>query len=564
MKSYSHKKWILIILPLIYLVLSAIFIKGLKQFYISNLDPTYEYLMNAVSIASGHFRIGIDEHPGIPTKIFASIIIWIQHFFTGKDLLYKDVLTHPEQYLFTCSITLSILLSLVVYYSGVYVYNSSKDLFTAILFQSSFLIYEDTLKHTILLSAESFITIISIFFMAYLYVNTIESKKGDKHTSTKNILFLGLLTAVLITTKIYCFPIALMVVCFLKGLKNMLLYLVSTFICSSLLLFPLYSQLRYWLGSIKNIILHSGPYGQGEGRFLDASQYVNNIVDIFCANYIFTAVFIIVLFVIIILLYRYKEDKHMDRDFFPIAGILVFMTVFVLLIAKQYKVNCLNPLTNRVYVITKHYYFIILFSSFPVAMTLAGRVILDIVYVRPLNTYIKAFMYSGLSVLILLGIKRTYNSCSQSESVTLAKTTAFINQWQATPLVIVSDGGEHVRNEPALFFGSYFSDKQDMYIYLEYLKKLYPDTYIYSIGWEDTLTFWNQEVTISDILNKYGKAIVYVSGADSLEEQATLKRICDASKENNSVTYKKIYTSDNKYEDIYLIQYDKTCHYIRP
>lgn len=557
MKFISQSRQVLLVLPFFYLICCCLFLSRVGHFYESNFDITYPYLFNGTNMASGHFRVGNIIHPGTPVEIFASIVIFIKHLFAYNTVLYQDVLLHPESYLYVCSVLISLLLLHVIYFSGVYVYRNTGSIWQSILFQITPLFFPEFIWRTVTLGAESGLGICGIFFAAYLYVNIQNPNKKNKGM---DIVVIAICTALLFTTKIYCLLVVIPVLFMLKGNKQRLLYLFFSGLFSLILLFPLYNQFRNWLGSIKAMVFNSGAYGQGEEP-LNFALYWNNSVSIFKDHYILSSIFIAAIFVFLwSVIYNLKHKKSLHDYINPITGITIFFVLFIVIISKQYLVNCANPLTNTVVTITKYYYFIPLITFFPLFIMVLYKSSISMLkdtFILRRNPFVIAAIFG---IFFVISIPYATKACYEvkNENIALRKTRSFVERWNGVPLILVSDGGDQIYGQPALFLGSYFSGKWDMQQYLDYLKKQYPDTYIYSIGWKNAVTCWNEDVTISDILNKDGKAIIYISGTDSLSEQITLKRICRDGKETIPVTCRKIYTSDNKYEDIYLVQYDKT------
>lgn len=557
MRSGRLKKFPLTILPLLYLVLSFIFLKGVTQFYISQYDPPYIYLMNGTNIASGHLSVGNIIPPGTPVEIFTAIIIFIKHLFTGNgSVLYQDVLLHPESYLFTCSTILVILLCLVTYLTGAYVYRHSGNMLLALLFQSSPLFYNEMQGRAILLSAESSITICGIFFIAYLCVNTIGNKpQHSKETSYKNVIVMGLFTALLLTTKIYCTPIILLVFPLIKNAGKRIIYLISSGLFSLLLLFPLYSQFRNWGGTMKAMIFHSGAYGQGNTEIINATSYLNNIVDIFSTHYLFSFVYFLVTALFFMSLWSaIKKGSKLSGLIFPFAGIFSFFTLFVLIIAKQYIVIYPEPLTHQVITINKYYYFIPLLICFPLFISISLKAFPDLMSFAFFRINGKVLGSVLFAVFLICCTLQTYSNCYsvKNQKVALQKTTAFLDAWKSSPLIIVSDG-EKACVQPALFLGISFSGAENSKIYMAFIKRKYPDTYLYTT-YIDKLMFWDNATDISNIFKKNNQALIYFSAGDSLIESTILSRICGDMIQKNEAICTKVYSSENRYEDIYLLK----------
>src|ERR1700733_3067013 len=154
MKSVFQKP-VLFILPIFYVVLAVIFLNGIKHFYIGHYDPPYIYLMPRTNMEGGDFRVGNIEPPGAPVDCFSGLAIFTKHLFSGSGPVYQDVLSNPESYLFTISIALTILLFIITFLSGMYVFKHTGSIAQALLFQVSPLFFNDTVRMAVSLSAES-------------------------------------------------------------------------------------------------------------------------------------------------------------------------------------------------------------------------------------------------------------------------------------------------------------------------------------------------------------------------------------------------------------------------
>ena len=162
-----------------------------------------------------------------------------------------------------------------------------------------------------------------------------------------------------------------------------------------------------------------------------------------------------------------------------------------------------------------------------------------------------------LSILIILGGQKTYAALfidKGNQSVAVDKTLQFLNEWKGTPLIIGSDGNKACI-EPALFIGISYSGRWDSPTYMDFIKKIYPNSYLYTT-YNDELIFWDHQTDISTILRTKNKALVYLSGSDSTVNTTILRRICGEQNQEPRIDYKKIYCSANHYENIYLVKVD--------
>ncbi len=210
--NFPPKKSILLFLPVLYILFSFALVKEWKAFYISFPDPTYTYLYNSTNLATGHLQIGNTDHPGVPVKCFGAIIILIKHAFTGTLPLYQDTLMNPESYLNTISACIVLLLAFITYLTGAYIFRRTGNITLALAFQTAPILVETILPRTTGDCPESFITIGGIFFMAYIYVESLKTVAiGSRVFSLKNIIVFGVLTAFLVASKYNSAPLVILV-----------------------------------------------------------------------------------------------------------------------------------------------------------------------------------------------------------------------------------------------------------------------------------------------------------------------------------------------------------------
>jgi len=552
MKSIQNGKLLLFILPLFYLLTACLFIYSIRYFYIANFDSTYVYLMNGTNIASGHLMVGNNEHPGAPVEIITAIVIFIKHCFTGNgNILYQDVLLHPESYLLTCSAVLIMLFTIGSYFAGAYIFRHTGNMLLALLFQLSPLFYREMVQKTVLLSAESIMVIVNMWFIPYIYIKAIYQNQPGREPANKSIMLFGLYTALLFTTKVYCALFCLPILFLLNSNRQRIIYLFYCGLFSLLLLFPIYSRFRNWIGTVKSMILHQGAYGQGSSGFINGILYRNNLLNIFTTHYIFCLIYLIVAVAFVMSIRKVLKEKIGISGFIsPVTGIFIFFTLFVVVIAKQYTVIYPEPLTHEVVTISKYYYFTPLIGWFPVFICIAYSYFSTNLF----SSIRRKAGYALLIVFTVFASVRTYGSCYMAcnQGVTPESTSAFLEKYKDTPLIIVSDGNKSCV-QPAIFLGIAYSGPWGAKVYTEFIKKVYPDTYLYTT-YNKELIFWGEDRDINSILKKNKQALVYISGKDSVVKSIIVSAICNGTMLKNN--YSKIYANANNYENVYLLKAD--------
>src|SRR5690242_10406183 len=98
-------------------------------FFSSWGDPTYSYLFNGLNIASGYFKVGQVDHPGTPLQWYSAGLIRLFHLFSSEKDIVRDVLAHPEWYLFRMGIVSSFIIALCVYLAGTLMMRFTQNIF---------------------------------------------------------------------------------------------------------------------------------------------------------------------------------------------------------------------------------------------------------------------------------------------------------------------------------------------------------------------------------------------------------------------------------------------------
>src|SRR6185312_9669299 len=173
MRSPVPKYLLLCVLPVVYLLFTGVFFFYWRPFYTIGPDPIYIYLFNGMTMAGGDWKIFYIDNPAIPVQCFCGMVIYIRHLFNHSIPLYQDVLLHPESYIYTLCVTISILYALVTWATGRYVFKRTGNLVVSLLFQLTPVISTHGILTTGGPSPESFYVIAGMFFVAYLYCNTI-------------------------------------------------------------------------------------------------------------------------------------------------------------------------------------------------------------------------------------------------------------------------------------------------------------------------------------------------------------------------------------------------------
>lgn len=213
----------LLVLPLV-LYTSVSYLKQFKgpYFYGTNADPDYVYLLNSLNIARLKLPGHID-HPGTPVQVIGAFTLRATHFFSGKGKIVDDVLARPEFYLHCIYAVFLGLNVVVVFLTGLLIWQASLRVELAMLFQvAPFLtiVPEQLLK----ISTEPILVVSCVLFTAL--VGRVFIKEDLASQKDNYLLAFAFLSALGMATKITFFPLMLVPLVLLRRWADKLYFLI--------------------------------------------------------------------------------------------------------------------------------------------------------------------------------------------------------------------------------------------------------------------------------------------------------------------------------------------------
>ncbi|HTB05831.1 MAG TPA: hypothetical protein VK806_02675, partial [Bacteroidia bacterium] len=521
-------------------VYMCVFLSGLGYYYTSAPNPAYAYLINATNIASGHLDIGHFDHPGTTVQCFAAFIIYIQHSLSGNGPLYQDVLLHPESFLFTYSIVLILILGITFYYTGAYIYRNTLSIGTAILFQLTPMFTLGMLEDGMYMKPEPFIIVAGTFLMAYLYVQFIDKKEKTNETPWYKVsIITGILTGFLIASKINCLPIIILPFFLMRGIKQYILYVLTTAICFIICILPIISKFSSFLIWVENLITHDGLYGKGAQRITNFHVIKTNLQGLFSTDPVFTLIYLVISTAFIITIINIFKKKKQDGIYsHAIIGIWLFITVLILIVAKHYKFYYIFPAATSLafgLIVSYHTLSISLASFFP------SRKNTILYYFAGALSLLTAFHY----FLDVIPDKTANESLPMSRE--------FIQTKKNIPVIIATEF-EAAYIEPSLYFGIVYAGNLAP-LYLHFEQKNYPNSYLYKTE-PKQLIQWDREAITPELFAKNDSVLVYFKDKEENEEESILQDLIT----HNGLklgSYKKNFESSSPTESIYVIHSNK-------
>jgi hypothetical protein len=538
MKKHKLVFLVFILLPLMFLTIGFLYKNYFHYYFLTGFDPEYAFLFNALNIAHLKLPWHID-HPGTPLQIFSALIIRIINLFRSNSL-DTDILSNPEFYLYWINAGIVFVNTLCIFLLGYIVFKKTKKILLGLLLQLTPFIsyYTLTLEYRVL--PENFIISISTIFILFIVLYMHEDNLDNKKVKFYIIIF-SFIVGLGITTKILFAPLALIPVFLFEKNKHRLYYVLTSFLITAILLFPVYNQWVTFRNWIESLFIHDGIYGSGESNVVNGVVFKDNLITIFTTDYFFRyTVFSMVLGIILYHLPFLKIKEKNDKLYRGLLGATIAIIMVIILVSKHYKYYYLTP---------------------AILLTVLGIYFLFTIYTRNLLPKYKNYALAILLIFSMIGAYFletsgvfVYNSFLKGKRDTIYYKTNQIlenNYKQYASLIVPKHSGTAYK-ESALFFGLVWGGPALHEKYCNILNKIYPKSY-YFHTWNNKFNTWDNAYTYIDLLKKYKEVILYIS---YFEAEDLIKNKVHGMNRQLDTKFELVYKCDETQELIYKVKYD--------
>lgn len=502
-----RNKIVLFILPAFYLLTAGVYLIRWIPFYIGGPDPVYAYLFNGMTLATGKIEVGHTDHPGTPIQCFAAIVIFIKHLFNYGIPLYKDVILHPESYLRTICTVISLLFVFTTWYTGWYIFKRTGKLILALLFQLTPLLGSNVM-YAQNPQPESFLIMAGMLFIAYVYYESVyKTIHGLAKPGLKQLILYGLFTGLLIASKFTSAPLMLLVLFLLPSFRLRISYILLSLLFFMFFISPAYLSWNKMFEWVYSLATHTGIYGQGATGIIDPVEFKAHLVDIFKEDFYFTAIYIALVAALLVAIIKRKKTALENRIYLPLlSGTWLSCTILIFLVAKHYSFHYVLPIK----------------LCFPLILAGSYEVFAHILNIKGLQNKSRnmVLFYCFTGILIIGGIKDTWPHFSRTVSPSVTNT---LKRYPAEPRIISADY-QAAFIEPSLDFGTRYTASSH-YKYWEFLKKIYPYSYLYKQN-QGIITYWDGIRYTPELFAKYPKLIVYFYSNPRDERDSILNNFC--------------------------------------
>jgi hypothetical protein len=345
MKDFSQKhpgfiSVLLFIIPVYYFIVSSYYHEQYQVYSVRSQDPEYIYYICAVSIANGKMEVGNIDHPGTTLQYFMAATFRITHMFRAHNAPFNaDILSHPDLYLKVFNTVMNVFIMLVLLIAGFLVLKYSGNIWYAFVIQFSPFATEIIYGNIGRITPETIMPVFSVILTLIIFKILIEK---ESPSSYKTLLSFAAVFVLILALKLTLGFLLILPLFIIKPWKNKVLFLAATAVIFLIFAIPVTLQLDYFWRWIKNLLLHSGQYGQGEKNVLVVSQLWPNIVGLYEVNrafFHFTLIFVLAFAGT--WFFRRKETTKIQNSIALGTFIMVFIQTLAL--GKQFKTTYFIP-----------------------------------------------------------------------------------------------------------------------------------------------------------------------------------------------------------------------------
>ncbi len=474
-KKLQHSL-LLLILPVILFLASDKLKSDHGPYYLNTrYDPVYVYLINSLNLAQLHAPAHVD-HPGTPLQIIGAVVIKTYHLINNNSTdISEDVLKNPESYLNAIFLVLIFINAAVLFLTGYSVFRTTGNIFIGLLFQLSPFISFTVLYEFSGLSAENLLIPAIMIFIA-VSIRFIYSGYPVSKNNYYFVILFSLICGFGIATKIIFFPLTIIPLVLLQGVRKKLIFLAFTVLFFLVFVSPALSNYNYFLDWVKRLFLYDGIYGTGNPDIIDSSAFMIHLKEIFINETLFMSVYLLILIFIVSSFFSFRRMKsgNIMQEYKLLLAVFITMTLQILIISKHY---------------SDHYMVSSLVLTVP-AIFLTVNIFYK-KYYPGLKSGSLNYIYILLSVVIFsfsvyLIIDNFNLSMKERDEAILLNR--FINENYPSAKIIASYGSSS--EEYALAFSTKWAGSQKGK-YQSILSRLYPDRFYFEF-WENKIYSFNE------------------------------------------------------------------------
>ncbi|MCK4676821.1 MAG: hypothetical protein KAT48_01700 [Bacteroidales bacterium] len=472
MKKYG--KILLILLPFFYLILGFYFNQVINMFSVRNVDPEYVYLTNGLYMSLGHLNVHHIDNPGTPLQMLVAVVCRIVYAFRSHEIPYiEDVLMNSDLYLNMINHVVISITAVVLFLAGLIVTRLTNFLPYGLLVQATPFYSQITYDIIGRLTPELLIPI-PVLLLTIMILKVVGS--NEKKFSFRTLLFFSMISGFGLSIKLTFLPLLIIPVLVIPGYKDKGKFLLLSIISLFVFAIPILFDLVFFTTWMKDLFIHSGHYGGGEGNFIVWEQFFHNL-----RLFLISHRFLVINWVIsLTLLFVYLVIKRKDlnkRLLYGLAGVLIVMLSQIIIVSKHYEYRYLIPGL----------------CLFPVMIILSFEMLKRLIHFNKIKSVIGLLIVAGF----IGGFQKQMHSIRirsnhiSNEMKSKMVTKHFVETLEEDAIKLITPSGYGCPFHDFSIMISHCWAGRANEIFLPVYKKLYPDTYHY-FTWEMRKKYWEE------------------------------------------------------------------------
>ncbi|MCX6234517.1 MAG: hypothetical protein NT175_07310 [Bacteroidetes bacterium] len=458
-----------------------------------NVDPEYAYLTNGLYMSLGHLNVYHIDNPGTPLQIVVAFVCRIVYFIRSPHISYlEDVMMNSDLYLNIINHVVISITAVVLFIAGVLAWRITGFLPYGLLIQTAPFYSNITYDIIGRLTPELLIPI-PVLLLSIMILKVVKSNTGKFNFLT--ILLFGLISGFGLSIKLTYFPLLIIPFIIIPGYKDKVKFLILSILSMFVFAMPILYDLVFFTRWIKDLIIHSGHYGNGEANVLVWSQFIQNLETFYKFHSFLVFMWFISLFLLMIsLIYKRKEINN--RLTYGMTGVLIVILVQVILVSKHYEYRYLVPGL----------------ALFPVLTILSFEILKNMIRFKRINIIIGLMILAGSVYCIPKQVQsiriRSRNIFTEMQNKMVTKH--FVGTLPEDAIKLLTPSGYGCPFHDFSIMISHCWAGRENEVFMPVYKKLYPDTYQY-FTWENRSKYWD-EYDISSITCTNKPVYFYIAG----------------------------------------------------
>ncbi len=333
-------KYILVIVPALYVLLGSYVHQVIGLYSLRSADPEYIYFSSGLCIACGKLHLGHIDNPGTPLQYLTALVMRAVYFFRSKELPFvDDVLAHSDMYLRVLNLVLTAVVAVFMYWAGKLAATISKNNWYGVALQTAPFFAAVIFGNIGRITPENLIPLPAMLLCLLL----LKAVYADEyHENWRNALGYGLVSGFGLSIKLTYFPLWIIPLIVLARWKNRLVYSITAVLSFFVFAIPVLVRFNAFKGWVKGLFLHSGNYGKGEANIIDWSVVGPNFRQITAENHYF---FLLILALAAVLIFSFflKNDSR-EKLLQRIAlGVIAAIAIQMAMVCKHFESRYFVP-----------------------------------------------------------------------------------------------------------------------------------------------------------------------------------------------------------------------------